>query len=441
MEKLLQQALKKVSQAEVYCLEEENLPVEFNNRQVSHIAGKRVKGYCLRVIDNQGRMGMATSSKLDRQDLIERAIISAKYGDKTEIEFPNQEGSDVKGYDKKLAQMDADGLAKQGQEMLNIITDIDSDIKCDLGLTKTIERVTILNSSGLNVSFDKTNFGVYVVSRADDGFMEHMDYDIYSNHFRFDRKRLERFVRYHNLSKKQTQIKTGKMDIIFNSSAMWPLLYRVFAGVDGSKVNKGLSPLEDRLGEKVFDSKVNITDDPTYPWGLGTTPYDDEGSVARKTPVIKDGVLKNYLFDLDSAKEYGAQSTGNGFKKMLFNKGLDQQPLTYASNFVLHPGQSNLEKMIQSVDRGIIINRTMGGHTGNIPAGEFGLNIGSGFLIENGEIKCKVVDAMVSGNIYDLFKDVSMIGQQLHATRAVFYGFAYTPAILVPNLVVAGSED
>ncbi|MCK4258030.1 MAG: TldD/PmbA family protein [Halanaerobiales bacterium] len=441
MERLLQEALKFVQQAEIYWIEEESLPIQFANNQITRINGKKIQGISLRVIDNEGRLGMATSNNLDIEDLIERAVLSAKFGDKTQIKFPNKKSSDVQCYDQILADLTAKDMVEQGQNMLDTILKIDPSIKCDLFLGKEIQRVRILNSAGLDVNYTKTNFSIGISSRSENGFFEFSDWDTYSKHFVFDQKRLENFVNCHQLSKNRLKVKTGKMDVIFNSRAMWPLLYRAFAGVDGSAINKGISPLNDRLGEEIFSPLITMVDDPTYPYGFASAPYDDEGSVAKKVPVIEKGVLRNYLFNLESGLEYGTESTGNGYKKQLFEKGIDQQPATYASNFVLLPGENTFEEMVKSMKRGIIVESVMGGHTGNIQAGEFGLNIGSGFLVEDGEIKGKVVDVMVSGNIYELFKQVTMVGQELHATRAVFYGLGYTPAILVPDLVVVSSED
>lgn len=442
MEKLLQAALKQAKQAEVYLVEEESTPVQFGNNEVKRIDSKKTLGVTLRVIDPEGRMGFASGTQLDQETLIQQAMISAKYGDKTEIVFPNeQQTEEVQCYDPKVANLTAEEMVEQGQTILTIIQELDSSIKCDLDISKDIQRVKMINSSGLNVSFEKTNYGIYLASRGEDGFRLYSDFDIYSKYFTFDRDRLEKFVKYHQLSLNRFKVTTGKMDILFNPKAMWPFLYRLFSGVNGTSINKNITPLKGRLGEEIFNPLVSFTDDPTYPGGLASTPYDDEGSVAQKTSIVEKGILKNYLFNLDNAREFGTKSTGNGFKKVLFAKGIDQQPATYASNFNLLPGESTFEEMVQSMKRGIIVNEIMGGHTGNIQAGEFGLNIVTGFLVEDGKIKGKVVDAMVSGNIYDLFKKVTMVGNEMQSTQAVFYGFGYTPAILVPDLMVAGADE
>lgn len=441
MERLLQEALAKVKQAEVYRIEEEVLPVAFNGREISRINAKKVVGYSLRVIDKEGRMGLATSTSLDRADLIERAMISAQYGGKSTVKFPNGQLSDVQCYDPTLANLTAREMIEQGMQMVDTIAKFDPTMQVEGSLGKGIERVKIVNSSGLNVSYERTSFSMGVSSRAEDGFREMFDFDMYSKHFTFDDARLQRFVQNHQFSKQRYKVKTGKMDILFNPAAIWPLLYRVFAGANASSILRGISPLKDRLGETMFSPLINIVDDPTYAWGFGTCPFDDEGSVAQRTPIIENGVLRNYLFDLDNASEYGTTSTGNGFKKNMFDKGIDVKASVYPSNLVLLPGEHRFEDMVRSMKRGLIVNQVMGGHTGNVVAGEFGLNIGSGFLVEDGEIKGKVVDAMVSGNIYDLFKQVSMVGNNMRATTAVFYGLGYTPSILVPELTVAGSDE
>lgn len=443
MERLLQDVLKQVQQAEVYWIEEESLPVHFSNKEVSRINGKKTVGISLRIINNDGRLGFATSTTLDREDLIQRALLSAQYGDKTSICFPKETNSEeVQCYDPKIAQMTVEEIVKQGWEMVEILEQLDPSIQFELDLGKEIQKIRIMNSSGLNVSFERTNFAIGLSSRSKDGFYEYNDWDIFSNHFTIDRARLERFVKFHNLSQTKIKVKTGKMDIIFNPGASWPLLYRVGVGVNGQMINRGLSPLNNRLGEKICNPMITIVDDPTFPWGFASTPYDDEGNIAKRKPIIEKGVLKNYLFDLEDATQYGdGVIAGNGFKKSLFEKGIDLKPATYVSNCILLPGEDTFEKMVKQTKYGIIVNGIMGGHTGNAIAGEFALNVGSGFLVEDGEIKGKVVDAMVSGNIYDLLKKVKMVGNELHATQAVFYGYGYAPAIFVPELTVAGSEE
>ncbi len=442
MEKLLKDVLTQVQQAEIYRIEEEALPVQFSNDQVMRVNAKKTVGYSLRIIDNDGRLGFATSTSLEREDLIERALLSAKYGDRTEICFPGETGPEVECCDPLVVKLTVEDIVKQGWEMVEILKKLDPALNYDLNLGKEIQRVKILNSSGLDVGYDRTNFTIGITSRAEDGFREFSDWDTYSKHFSFDQARLERFVKFHQLSQKKIKVKTGKMDIIFNSGASWPLLMRLAVGVNGQTINRGLSPLNDRLGEEIFNPQVTIVDDPTYPWGFASAPYDDEGSVSRRKSIVEKGVLKNYLFGLDDAIIYGEGAVaGNGMKKTLFEKGIDIKPATYVSNCILLPGEDTFEQMVKNVKRGIIVNGIMGGHTGNTIAGEFGLNIGSGFLVEDGEIKGKVVDAMVSGNIYDVFKRVTMIGNELHATQAVFYGYGYAPAILVPELTVAGSQD
>lgn len=440
MEKLLQKALQRAKQAEVYLIEEESLPVAFNDNQIARINAKKTMGISLRVVDSEGRLGIATASNMDREDLVERAMLSAEFGGKTEIEFPNEISSPVQCYDPYLAGLSAGQLIAEGQQMLETVLALDPSIHCDFHLGREIQRVKICNSSGLNVGYEKTNFNIGIVGRSEDGFRENSDMDIYSKHFTFTPERLEQFVRDNQLARTKLKVKTGKMDIILTPGAIWPMLYRLFAGVNGAAVNRGISPLKGRLGEQIFSPLINIVNDPTYPFGMGTTPYDDEGSVALRTLLVEKGVLQNYLFDLDSAHQYGTKSTGNGFKKEIFASGIDLKPEVYVSNLMLLPGESKFAEMVQSVKHGLIVNQVMGGHTGNVQAGEFGLNIANGYLVEDGEVKGKVVDAMISGNIYDLFKRVTMVGDWLRATQAVFYGFGYTPAILVPELVVAASE-
>ena len=88
--------------------------------------------------------------------------------------------------------------------------------------------------------------------------------------------------------------------------------------------------------------------------------------------------------------------------------------------------------MVKSVKQGLVIEQLIGATQGNVLNGDFSGNVLLGYKIENGEIKGRVKDTMVSGNVYQALKQIEAIGND---TRWV-EGFLRTPSIFCSGLSV-----
>jgi len=98
--------------------------------------------------------------------------------------------------------------------------------------------------------------------------------------------------------------------------------------------------------------------------------------------------------------------------------------------------------MIVSMDKGIIVASDLGGHSGNIPAGDFSVGLSPGLYVQDGEITGHVKDAMVTGNIYDTLNKVSDLENKTHYVGAPLGGMGVwrCPAILVDDGRVATKQ-
>ncbi len=117
-----------------------------------------------------------------------------------------------------------------------------------------------------------------------------------------------------------------------------------FAGgsfLDPSKLNNY------RYGSEI----VNIVADATFPHGLGTFGYDDEGTPAQRIDLIKDGVLVGYLSSRETAWKLGLQSSG-----AMRAESWNRLPLIRMVNINLEPVEGTLDDLISSTDRGIFVD-------------------------------------------------------------------------------------
>ena len=95
----------------------------------------------------------------------------------------------------------------------------------------------------------------------------------------------------------------------------------------------------------------------------------------------------------------------------------------------IKPGNKSFLQLVKSIDRGIILEGALGFHSGNIPNGDYSVGVSPGLYVENGEIKGRVKDAMIAGNIYETLKHVVDVGDTLDlANMMSFDGWA--PPIL-----------
>ncbi len=89
--------------------------------------------------------------------------------------------------------------------------------------------------------------------------------------------------------------------------------------------------------------------------------------------------------------------------------------------------------MVGDMQEGLIIEHLMGAEQGNILGGDFCGNVLLGYKVENGKITGRVKDTMVSGNVYQILKEIRAIGSQ----RRWVGSSIQTPAIYCSGLSVA----
>ena len=97
--------------------------------------------------------------------------------------------------------------------------------------------------------------------------------------------------------------------------------------------------------------KVNIMADATFPGGLGTFGYDDEGTKAQKVPILSQGVLVNLLTSRETAHHLKKESNGT-----MKADGWNRIPLIRMTNINLEPGEWTLEEMIADTKEGVFLS-------------------------------------------------------------------------------------
>jgi len=432
VDQVLDLARRKADSAEAHLIQTEARPVQFENNDLKYVHTKSSRVLSLRVIHG-GRIGFASTTDLSEPErLVSQAIESAQFGQEAKFAFPAAAPCpSVAAYDPRVAEFPVERGIELGREAIAAVLAAFADVQCYVEVSKAVSVERLANTSGLDVQERTTGFdcGLTAVRVRDGGILWVSDGEssraLTANFARYTAKVIADVRR----AETESPAPSGAVPVLFTARAVGLLLQLLETAVNGKLVQKGASPLVGRLGDQVLGTEITIYDDGTRPFGDGTAAWDAEGVPSRKTPVFERGVLRNYLFDLQTAGMLGAASTGNA------GRGFAATPGPDATNFVLEPGSATFGELLAGIERGLLVDEVIGGGQSNVLAGEFSVNVSLGFLVERGEIVGRVKDCMVAGNVFDLFKRVRGMGREQEV-----HGPIVAPPVCFDSVHVAGGK-
>ena len=226
------------------------------------------------------------------------------------------------------------------------------------------------------------------------------------------------------------RVPTQQAPIVFAPETARTLIGSVFDAASGDAIWRGASFLAGRLNETIAASELTILDDgtmllPAGVGGFGTSPFDDEGLPSRRTVVVENGILRNYLLNTYTARKLGMKSTHNAAR------GLAGAPGTGCGNLFLVPGKLAPEQIIGSVSAGLYVTSLMGFGT-NLVTGDYSRGA-TGLWIENGQLTHAVEEITIAGNLAEMLRGVTAIGSDL-----VFRGSVASPTLRIDGMTIAG---
>ena len=221
------------------------------------------------------------------------------------------------------------------------------------------------------------------------------------------------------------KVKTAHVPVVFDPLVGQSLLGSLFEAASGDAIYRSASFLEGKLGEPVAGENVTVVDDGTMPGGFGTSPFDGEGVPTRRTVVVERGVLRSYLLNSYTARKLGLATTGNAARGLAGNPGIG------AGNFYLEPGTQTPQEILAGIPEGLYVTEMMGFGV-NLVTGDFSRGA-SGLWISQGELAFPVEEITVAGNLKEMLRNISAIGNDLE-----FRGSVACPTLRIDGLTVAG---
>jgi len=402
VEKIVQKAMESADAAQAVMVSQETSAVDFENDKLKSAESSQRTKINVKVIKN-GKVG--TSSTTDPNDVegvVSRALEAAEFGSQAHFEMPGPgELNPVEIYDPALLPLQKPEMISMGQQMMDMIKAYNPEIMAGAVVNRTISKVEFANSKGATYAEEHTDFDVGAGGQWTRGT------DILFAGRSIGQKKREldtedlasQAIEYFRMAEKIVPVESKSMPIIFTPEGFRAVLLSLGMALDGKNVFLGASPLQDKLGQQIAHPSFTLIDDPTIQFGPETSAFDNEGVVRKVTPLVEDGILRNFIYDLDTAGRLNTHPTGHGT-----NRGL--------TNLVMSPGDKSFDEMVGSIQEGLMVHDYLGLGQGNPINGEFSVNVFLGYKIEGGKIVGRIKDVMLAGNAYAALKDIVAISKE-----------------------------
>ncbi len=163
------------------------------------------------------------------------------------------------------------------------------------------------------------------------------------------------------------------------------------------------------LGKRFGGVHLNIVDDPTLPNLRGSYRYDDEGTPARKSYLIREGVLEGRLHSRETAVKMGETATGNARAINYFFP-----PIVRMSNTFIGTGTASFDQMLGDIEEGVYVKDWYGGTTS---LEMFTFSAGEAYMIRRGRIAELLRPVVLTGNVFTTLQNIDAIGDDLEMNQ------------------------
>jgi PmbA protein len=424
IEELIREAGRSVDEVEVYSVEGTSVSADLKQKKVHLATSSRDCGLGIRTIRN-GRIGSSSTNDPGTwRDCLSAAIASGNLstpqtwnGMPEPITLPSSPLS----FDPAL-ECDPALARDLLEKMLDGAAEHPADVTAG-SASLSISSVTFANSHGIR--YEDRHTGVSLSLEA-----IHRQ----STGYEFDHACSLTDVHPHTVGEKAAfyacksadgkDIPTGDYPVVLSPLAYAELLGNVFIpALNGRSVHSGRSRLAQSLGQTIADPRIEMYDDPLLPRASGSVRWDAEGTPTQRIDFVRDGVLRTFAYDLKTAYRYGKETTGSAVRG-----GFGGLPAIGHHNFIVDGKRENVFD-----ERVVYVHSVVGAHTANPMSGDFSVELSNAFWMEDGRFEKPVRSAMLSGNVFDMHKDIAGLSKE---SRAI--GSLILPSIKINKQHIIG---
>ncbi|MGC9060103.1 MAG: TldD/PmbA family protein [Thermoplasmata archaeon] len=449
-EKIIKTASAKGYEIEIFYQKIIASTVNINNHKIHSVDNVESAGLGIRaLVDN--RIGFAFTAETTQKAIeqcLGAAVRSAKHGKEIKnFAFPSKGKFSDGGItvSRKIKDLTPGEAIEHVGESLDAVKSVNKDVfVCEGHFGYGIEEITIANTTGLFAEHKSSACGIsiFVAYPTPEsvcvGFEETESTDMDFSFTEIGKNAATMAV----MGKDPGKLESGKKNVILVPHAARSIIESTLVGMlQGHHAMRGESMFAGKIDKQIMNEKIQIADNGLIERSLTSAPFDDEGTPSQNTLLVKDGILKNFIFDIYSAAEYGQKTTGNGVRSMRLSAGRTYKsvPSPNFRNFVISGETGGYDELLREFAPCIVIYSVLGAHTANSITGNFAVNIPIVFEYANGEFHPRK-QGMLSGNIVDYLSRNIYFTKEKRMLYGTFTPTTYVmPYILIPDAQITGS--
>jgi len=436
IEQLLDDVRRSGKAAAADCLgrQAERTSVTFESGRLKAAGVGQEAGVNLRVLAG-GRVGVAGTTGAGADGLVARALAAAELGEPLELAFPSKVPlPNVPTFFDKTANASLDALIAIGKELVDRLAR--DGCQVNVSVEREVGDNRIANTAGADAAYrySGVSVGAEVWRIAGNDVLAVSD--------SFDGADLPDAKQLHALTDSITsrleaaltivEPPDGSLPVVFTPAGLSAILLPITQALSGKAVVQGISPLAGKIGTEVFGRTFSIVDDPLRAGRSGSRPVDDEGVPSQRTPLVEGGVVRGFIYDLETAARAKTRSTGHGVRGIFSKPGV-----AYTNLVIGEEGKGKGEGalgggLLSGINDGLLVDELIGVGQGNVIGGAFSHPVALAYRVVSGEVTGRVKDAAVAGNSYELLKRIGGFGSDRR-----WYGGRSTPSLLLEGVSVA----
>ncbi|MGH2730678.1 MAG: TldD/PmbA family protein [Actinomycetota bacterium] len=448
MEDLVDLGTRLVAQAssgeamEAFLTHERSFEVKVYGGEVESLSSAEPRGAGLRVVDG-GRMGFAFTTDLTEgglEDLLERARDNALHA--TPDEAVTLAGSWTSPPDDAPGLMDDSQVDVMADDKVGFALELERATKAVDKRIRTVEEaayadtdtvIAIATSTGIASSYRRTDAWCYSVAIAteEDDTEVGFDFGLARGLTGLDADAVAGSAAGRALDVLgATKIPSARMAVVLDPYTAGQFLGVIGQALTGEAVQKGRSLFAGKLGTEVAHTGLTLIDDGRLRGAPGSAPWDAEGVPTQRTEVIRDGVLRSFLYDTTSANRDGVASTGNATRA-----GFKSAPGPAPSNLAFE-GAGERAEVLRRAGRALLVQDFHGVHSGANPvSGDFSVGA-TGRLVTDGDLGAPVKEITIAAPMLEILRGITAVADD---RRWLPFGGSFGGATtLVAEMTIAG---
>jgi predicted Zn-dependent protease len=384
------------------------------------------------------RLGVVTTNKLEEEELLEaatQALDLARHQPENPFfeDFPQPARyQQTRTFFESTAELTP---AARAETMKNIFAQAKRMGFEVAGAFSSGEgEIAVVNSNGMAAYQPLTDAEITVVPVSKEGMSRSsaFSHDVRSIDFEaITARALERCT----LNRNQQEMSLGQYDVILEPDCLAEvMMWLSFIAFGSNSFIEGRSFLAGKLGERSMGENITIYDSMCEPEAQGL-PFDFQGSPKQRVTLIERGVNRGVVFDSISAKRVKAKPTGHGLPP-----GNPSGAIPW--NICLEPGDSSVDEMIASCQRGLLVSHFhyVNGFLDPKKALMTGMTRYGTFLIEKGKIKHAVKNLRWTESMLRALSNVQAVSREREVVPRGGVGFAVMPAVYIKDFTFTGVQ-